>query len=299
MAEYGFVPNTEFTPEKEARLRELEARANPPVTEENPGGLTPEELARLRELEARAAADQEEELQNQGKEFDKWVKDEPAPESLFIGSVPKLDSIRARFGAKNWGTDTPETLNEVQRMMGDTGLKAFRHPVKGTIYYKSPETGRLHPMDPSGFDAQDLTDVTFDMPSGLVQGLATGTMAGLGALGGGALGTAMGGPGVGAVGAGIGGLGAASATSATTNAASEALRQKVGQWLGYNPPELQMGDIKNAAGVGAMTPLIFGGGASGKALKGLAQESLLKQGKPLTQEAVAQLQQTLEQRLMG
>lgn len=132
----------------------------------------------------------------------------------------------------------------------------------GQIMFKRKNEKEYKVLDPSGFDWQDLTDVGFDVASGIGEGAST--------IAGGMLGA-----GAGPVGAVAGGVAAGGAAAG----ASEALRQKLGQALGL-PQEIDSGDVATSAGFGAGGTLLFGpGGKVGKeAAKNTLTSNLKRMG---------------------
>lgn len=143
--------------------------------------------------------------------------------------------------------------------------------VDGQIVVRKPGEARFRVIDPKGFDPQDITDLAYDIPSGIAQGVAT-------AAGGIAAGVPTG---------GVGAIPGAMAASGATAAASEALRQKLGQWAGL-PQEVSGRDVATMGIVGAATPLAFGAGATAG--------QVAKQG--LSEEAAQQLSKNLASPVM-
>ena len=119
----------------------------------------------------------------------------------------------------------------------------------GRLLMRKPGEAKFRPLDPeTGFFSKDLPydigDVAYDVGSGVAQGAAT-------ALGG-ALGLGAG---------GVPALPAAMASGAAASAGTEALRQKLGQYLGL-PQELDPAQVAVSGAVGGALP------AGGAGLKG-------------------------------
>ena len=197
----------------------------------------------------------------------------PKPEINAAGVInempPELKNITGfatRAGYKNLGTDTAESFNWMQKRHPD--IQFSKEPETGDVLAKSRNDGKTYRLDPKGFDWQDITDVAYDIPSGMIQGGLSGA-AGLAA-------------GV-ATGAGTGGalavpatMLAASGTSAALGAGSEALRQKLGGLMGINPPNVNMDEVKGAALLGGAVPVLFGSGAGARQALPYAEKLLAK-----------------------
>lgn len=151
-----------------------------------------------------------------------------------------------RFKIKNFGDDAMQSIAYLKNKYGD----AYEFDQKdGQIRIKAPGDKQWKVLDPEGFDIQDVTDVAYDIPTGLAQGLAT-SVAGLAG---------------GALGAGAGAIPAAMGTGMATGAGIEALRQYAGEKLGVN--EMSGKDIAVSGALGAASPLLFGTGASKPMIK--------------------------------
>lgn len=131
----------------------------------------------------------------------------------------------------------------------------------GRILFRRPNETEYRVIDPKGVDLQDVSDIAYDVASGIGESAATIA----GGMGGATLGP-------------LGALGGASAASSASAAASEALRQKLGQALGL-PQEVNTQDVLMSAGMGAVSPLLFGAGGkvAEKSLKKALTTQLTKQ----------------------
>jgi hypothetical protein len=166
------------------------------------------------------------------------VDDTPINKSK-AADIPFAD----RFAVKNFG-GSPETSIAYLKK-NNPGLM-FKQDDSGAIIAKKPEDKEWNALDPEGFDLQDVTDVGYDVVSGLGSGALTAA-AGLGAgastMGGAAIPAAM-------------------AAGGASSAALEALRQRIGQGLGTHEEDMNTTDLALAGGLGAVSPLLFGTGAS-------------------------------------
>lgn len=115
-------------------------------------------------------------------------------------------------------------------------------------------------LDPSGFDIRDISDLAYDIPAGIAQGVATGAAGVAGAAGG-----------------GVGAIPAAMAGSAASGAGLEAIRQGLGKYFGVND-EVSGKDVAIAGGVGAVSPLLFGTGAGAKEIAKAGINSATQRG---------------------
>lgn len=113
----------------------------------------------------------------------------------------------------------------------------------------------------------DVADVGTDVGQGIASTVASGAAGAAGAAA-----TLPAG--------GVGALPAAAVAGGTTNAALEAIKQKVGQLMGI-PQEVDPTQVAFAGGAGAVSPLLFGSGATAN--------QIAKAGQNLTSEQVRQL----------
>jgi hypothetical protein len=146
-------------------------------------------------------------------------------ERFTLKNVANPEQVRQHL--EDWGYEV--------RPYGDHLLKMqFAVRPKGT-------NGVWRPLDPDGFDWQDLTDLIGDLP-----GLATTTLAAIAAVPAAtAAGLATGGPGA---------LGVESAAVGLGSAAGEAIRQGTGVVTGVEP-KMDMSQITAAGVVGAAVPV--------------------------------------------
>lgn len=124
--------------------------------------------------------------------------------------------------------------------------KGFETEIRdGNIYVRKPNERSFKALDPKGLDLQDVTDIAYDIPAGLLTGAATAASGIAGA----------------AASGGVAALPAAAAGGAASSAGLEALRQKLGGFLGI-PQEVSGRDVAVAGALGAASPLLFGTGAT-------------------------------------
>lgn len=168
--------------------------------------------------------------------------------------IPVVNEQGVGFGeraiVKNFSNSPEATIKFLESKGYETALK------NGEVVVRKPGEQTYKKVDPSGLDLQDVTDLAYDIPSGVAQGIATGAA-------GAAAGAATG---------GVGTIPAAMATGAATSAGSEALRQKIGQYLGI-PQEVNTKDVMVSGALGAASPLLFGSGASAKQLADAAAKT--------------------------
>ena len=82
-----------------------------------------------------------------------------------------------RFVIKNFGTDPESTTKFLKQRHGDNLLVTHKG---GQVLVRRPDEQQWSVLDPEGFDLQDITDVGYDVASGIGSGAATAA-AGLGA----------------------------------------------------------------------------------------------------------------------
>lgn len=202
-----------------------------------------------------------------------WEKFAPGVTAVTQEMHPEL-SFGDRFKVKNFGSNTEDSIAYLRKQHPDLEFA----DKAGQIVAKGRGEASWRPLDPAGFDAQDVTDLGYDALAGFGTGLATAA--------GGIAGNIPG-----AVGAG-----------AASSGAAEALRQAIGRELGV-APEFSGQDIAIATGAGALSPVFLGSGATagaaGKAAaKGLAKseaaEALQKSLGKFTLEGVADTAPTKE-----
>lgn len=195
----------------------------------------------------------------------------PKPWERYGGVTKNLDEVPAeemhpdvswaqRAVVKNFA-QSPETGAAYMNKEG------FETEIRdGNIYVRKPGEKDFKALDPKGFDLQDITDVGYDTAAGIGTGAATAA-SGLA----GAAATAPAG--------GVGALPAAMAGGAASGAGLEALRQKLGSYLGI-PQEVSGKDVAISGAMGAASPLLFGTGATAAqiakqaATSGMAENAL-------------------------
>lgn len=176
-----------------------------------------------------------------------------SPEDPVINEMHPDISFGTRLLLKNL-SNSPEAS---QKYIEKTYPGMQTRVQSGEVQMKRPGESAWRPLDPTGFDPQDITDVGYDVGAGALSGAAGAGAAVLAAP------TA------------VGSLPAAVGASAATSAGLEGLRQKLGNYFGI-PQEVSGKDVAMSGAVGAVSPLIFGTGATAAQLaeKGLAGEGL-------------------------
>jgi hypothetical protein len=189
------------------------------------------------------------------------MEDQPS-EQIIQEQHPDI-SFGQRFVAKNLANSPESQIAYLKSKNPNLEVSSMQGQV---VVRNKGEPWKV--LDPSGFDAQDITDVGYDIGAGVGTGAATaaGGLAGA-PLGPGALVTA-------------GGAGAAAAGGL------EGLRQKLGQYMGV-PQEVDYGQVKTQAAFGAASPLVFGTGA------GAGQIAAKALASKLPAEAIKQSQRGL------
>lgn len=158
--------------------------------------------------------------------------------------MPEDVSAYHRFVAKNFSNSPDSTIKYLQERYPQYEIS---HD-KGNILFKKPGENTYKVLDPKGITGigeglMDLTDIGTDVGAGAAS-TAASAAAGLAAA-----------PTV------VGALPAAMAAGGTTSAGLEALRQKIGSYLGI-PQEVSGKDVAISGALGAAAPLLFGTGAS-------------------------------------
>lgn len=131
----------------------------------------------------------------------------------------------------------------------------FKLGDKGEILAKSKEDLVFSRLDPKGFDVRDISDIGYDVLSGIGETAAMG-LAGIG----------------GTLSTGLGGLPAAMAASGATAAGSETLRQGIGKLIGVNK-DISPQEIAMTGALGTASPAIMRGIQKGvvPVIKGLSK----------------------------
>ncbi len=193
-----------------------------------------------------------------------YTVEPPAPaEAETIQEMHPSFSTGDRLLTKTFGNDAQASANYLQERHPGLQVKVDEG---GQIVAKGKAEKDWRVLDPdtgpfSSDILGDLGDIAGDIGTGAV---TTGATA-LGALGGAPLGAAAGtflaGPPGTLAGAGAGALAGGAAGGAASAAGLEALRQLVGKGIGVNE-EVSGGDIALQGGLGALSPLLFGTGAT-------------------------------------
>jgi len=167
-----------------------------------------------------------------------------------------------RAKLKTFG-NSPESMAKALAM--NPNMEAMVDDKTGQVIVRTKGAADWNVLDPeTGVDVtslqglkelgKDALEGTYDVGTGLVEGAAS-----LGA-----------GVGAGAVTGGLGAIPAAMATGAGVSAGNEALRQKIGQYLGI-PQDVNMDDVKMSGAFGAASPLLLG---TGGGLKNVSKNAL-------------------------
>lgn len=169
--------------------------------------------------------------------------------------VDEAADLEGRFAVKNFGGSTADSVAYLQQKNPDKevtviGDEIVARPKNSNEPYKK--------LDPSKLEWADITDVAYDIPAGVLSGAAA---TGAGLLGGAASG-------------GIGAVPSAALAGGATSAGLETLRQLIGKGVGASK-EMSGTDIALAGGMGALSPVLFGTGATtGQVAKTMAGENL-------------------------
>lgn len=195
--------------------------------------------------------------------------DKPQEETV-VNEMP--EGLKGRFIYKNLGSSSPTAFNYLEKQNPDF---EFKKDKEGEVLARKRGAQAWGRLDPKGIDPQDITDIAYDVPAGILQGLATAAagVAGAGA----SLPLGM-----------TGAIPAAMAASAGTGAGLEAIRQGLGTMAGIED-NMSGSDIALSGGIGAVSPLMFGTGAGGKEI--LKQS--LKEGSKQTVKDIANTQRGL------
>lgn len=181
-------------------------------------------------------------------------------------------SILERAAVKNFGSDNPlDTIDYIKKNHPDmevttdaTGQVIMRN--KGEKQYRvlDPQTG--------AFSWDAIKDVLVDSPYDIASGVGSGALTALAGLAGAGAG-------------GVGAIPAAIGAGAASSSGLEALRQAVGKGLGVRQ-EFSPGEVALAGGVGAVSPMLMGTGATAKqaakwGVNQATQAGLLRRGTDL------------------
>jgi len=191
-------------------------------------------------------------------------------------------SAMDRFIAKNFSQSPETTKAFLQNKYPEMEIKLK----EGRIFAAKKGEKDFKALDPeTGFFSSDFLadagDVAYDVGSGIAEGAATAA--------GGIAGAPFG---------GAGAIPGAMIAGGAASAGSEAIRQRLGQAMGV-PQEVSMDDVKMAGGIGAVSPLLFGTGASAKqiakaGIKESTQKGILgKAYKKLTRDILPSIGSTI------
>jgi hypothetical protein len=237
-----------LTAAEEAELAALEKEST------GAGNLTPEEEQELALLEGNSPAQ---------PQLPK-IENEMHPE------MTGLKGLKVRTVYKALGADPDASFNYLQKQFPEL---EFSKDKSGEVIVQTrgDASGKAYRLDPTGFDVRDVTDLAYDIPAGVAQGVATAASGLAGAPAG-----------------GIGAIPAAMAGSAASGVALEALRNQLGQFMGIDQSQ-SADDLAMAGGAGLVSPLLFGTGA------GVAQagKAALKSGAKQTAEEILSTQRGL------
>lgn len=183
--------------------------------------------------------------------YDQYLYDQYLKETGKTSATEKLNVVEEthpditfmdRFNIKNFGVDQEQSANYLRDKFPGHDVRVHNN----RIIMKAPNEKEFRPLDPKGFDWQDITDVGYDVGAGIVEGVATAA--------GGVAGLAL---------SPAGALAGGAAAGAATGASLEAMRQSFGKHLGiaeeYDPTSMGA-----AAITGAVSPLLLGTGAGAK-----------------------------------
>lgn len=170
-----------------------------------------------------------------------------------------IKGLKTRTVYKALGTDPEASFNYLQKEYPNMN---FKKDSSGEVLVKSPTEAQWRKLDPSGFDVRDISDLAYDVPAGIAQGAVTAASGIAGATAG-----------------GIGAIPAAMAGSAASGAALETARQGLGKYF-MPDQEFSGTDIGIAGATGAVSPLLFGTGAT-------AKQALAAGGKELAKDVMS------------
>jgi len=241
-----------LTAAEEAELAQLEGQLGQTGT----GSLTPAEAQELAQLESQYGQTQVQPLPQ--------IENEMHPE------MTGLKGLKARTVYKALGADPTASINYLQKQFPDLEFSTDKSN-EVLVKTRGDQTAKSYRLDPAGFDVRDISDLAYDIPAGVAQGVAT---AGAGIAG--------------AAAGGLGAIPAAMAGSAASGVGLEALRNQLGQVMGIDQSQ-SADDLLLSGGLGAVSPLVFGTGA------GIAQagKQALKSGSKQTAEEILNTQRGL------
>lgn len=183
----------------------------------------------------------------------------------------------SRLGMKMFGNDPEKSF---QRMQEDHPNMQFRKDSMGNILAKNRDETKWGYVDPPDFDPEDITDLTWDAPAAVAEGV----MSTIGGVKGALFGAPAGPPGMAA-----GALTGASLYGSATAGGLDAANQFIGQALGYNDKidsdrvitASKWGALPAALGTGATTKQI----AKAAAKSGISEQALKQSQRGLLDKA--------------
>jgi hypothetical protein len=209
----------------------------------------------------------------EANEYIEYIKAQQANEPIDASSItqemPEWLESSDRAKIKNFAQSPEVGVKYLQGKYPDADVRLHNGETlirkKGESGWKvlDPDTGLI-----SKDIINDVTDIGYDIADDALSSAAT-------ALGG-IVGTF--------VAPGAGTLAGASLAGGASSAALEAGRQKIGEELGL-PQEVDAADVAVSGGVGAISPLLFGSGAT---TKDIAKALAKKQGKSASKELLEQ-----------
>ena len=164
-------------------------------------------------------------------------------------------SFGDRAKVKNFSNSDESSAKYLQQQHPELEVRAEG----GKILARGKGEQQYRVLDPSSFDLQDISDIGWDVASGIGSGIAT------------------------AAGGVAGNLPGAALAGGASSAALEGARQGIGGALGINE-EADWGGVGLAGGLGAVSPFLLGTGASAQQVKNLGKEALESSGREFLTE---------------
>lgn len=221
--------------------------------------LTAAEQAELAQLEKEIGSGLS---QSEAQELAQLEAELGQPQEKVVNEMHPDISFKTRAVYKNFGADPEASFNYLQKSNPNLQWKKDK---SGEVLAKKPNETEWRRLDPKGFDLQDITDIGYDIPAAIAQGAATAAS--------GIAGAPLG---------GVGAIPAAMAGSAASGAALEGVRQGLGSYFMDDANNMSAADIGIAGGAGAVSPLLFGTGASAaQVLKAAGKEGAKQTSKEI------------------
>lgn len=197
-----------------------------------------------------------------------WEKQGIQTQTVLDEAIPEI-SWKDRALVKNLATNDDESFNYLQKQYPQLNFKK----INGEIVAKKPGENVYRKLDPNKLEWSDISDVAYDVGSGVLSSAATAGAGIAGALGG-----------------GVGAIPAAMAAGGLSSAGLEAARQKLGTMAGVNQGPMDLGSVGTSGAFGLASPLLLGSGASAKAIaQGAAKAAA---GKEVSKEALESFAKT-------